>query len=109
MTRVGVDVVVVSYRPGDALRRCLDSVLASGQLDLRVLLVNNDPDDPLPGQLAAAQPNIRVIHAKRNVGFCAAVNQALRMSEPHHRYVLLLNPDAWVDPDYVRTLVDHLE
>jgi GT2 family glycosyltransferase len=43
---------------------------------------------------------------KRNRGFSVAVNQAVRIA--NGEFVLLLNPDAYLEPDYISSLVSAL-
>lgn len=71
-----------------------------------ITVVNNDPADPEPRALAS-RIGVSYLEPGANVGFCAAVNLALeRSSEP---FVLLLNSDAIVAPDYVERLVAHMK
>lgn len=99
-------VITVAYRPGDDLAPCLDSALALAGLHASIVVINNDPDDALPRQLGE-QRGISVVESGGNVGFCAAVNLGLRRTRS--RYVLLLNQDATVAPDYAVRLVEAME
>lgn len=106
MTHSSVSVIVVAYRAGEDLRLAVTSATALTSVDATVTVVNNDPDDPEPAIMSGALGS-RAIESGGNVGFCTAVNMALR--ETSSEYVLLLNPDAVMAPDYAARLVEHLE
>ena len=94
MTAAGaapVDVVVVAYRHPDKLAACLDT-LGDGH---RIVVVDNDPDRA--GEAVARRAGATYLPNDRNVGFAAAVNQALEHLSPIERDVFLLNPDARID------------
>lgn len=102
-----VTAIVVAYRSGLALEAACASVLASSGIRVEVRLVNNDPTDHLPHNLAQHDHRITLLQPGRNLGFCAAVNLAIGSSAAP--YVALVNPDARVDPDYVPRLVGQLD
>jgi len=89
------------------LVQACDSILSSCGIDLDVQLVNNAADDALPATVAAGRARIAMIEPLVNIGFCAAVNLALRtVSAP---YVAFVNQDARLAPDYLAKLVDRLD
>jgi GT2 family glycosyltransferase len=87
-----LDVVIVSYRCRQLLRRCLQSLReyppARG---LRVTVVDNASGDGT-ANVAREFPEVRLIELEENVGFSAANNLVLR--ETTAEYVLVLNPDT---------------
>ena len=99
-------VVVLNYNSGGLLRRCLTSVLASDwpadRLDL--VVIDNASTD---GSAAAAnQAKVRLIQNDSNDGF-GANNLALGDLDKVD-VVVLINPDATVEPDAIRILVEAL-
>lgn len=105
MSRPRVTAVIVNYYSGHLLRRCVESVRTQLDIDVEVILVNNSAEDPLPDSLT--ENGVQLLSPPTNVGFCAAVNMAISASSGD--YVLLLNPDGWIDPGYISGLVAHLE
>ncbi|WP_404430594.1 glycosyltransferase [Microbacterium lacus] len=87
----GVEIIVVAYGSPDLLRRCLEPVA-----HLAVTVVDNSS---LP-EIAAmcAELGVRYIESGANLGFGAAVNLALADRLRPGADVLLLNPDARIDP-----------
>lgn len=92
MTRT---VIVLSYRPGDWLSGCLDSV--TGQAEQVVLVDNASPDWSASaiGHRAGAE----VVRAPVNLGFAGGVNLGLRRARGD--VVALLNDDAEARPGWL--------
>jgi GT2 family glycosyltransferase len=71
---------------------------------LEVVIVDNASTDDTRQILDEFGTSIRVISNPINVGFAEAQNQAIRASQSE--WVLTLNPDVLLEPDFVRRLVD---
>jgi N-acetylglucosaminyl-diphospho-decaprenol L-rhamnosyltransferase len=96
MTRAeGLDVVIVSYRSRELLRRCLDALRAHPPgIPMKVIVVDNDSRDASAEMVAADYPEVELIASRTNVGFAKATNLgAGRGAAP---YLLALNPDTAV-------------
>ena len=102
-----VSVVVVSYNTRDLLRECLASVYRSERVRLEVLVVDNGSSDGSAGMVTTEFPAAQLLESHDNRGFAAANNLAI----PHSlgRNVLLLNPDATVQPDTIAALSGALD
>jgi GT2 family glycosyltransferase len=98
-----LSVCVVAYNSGPMLRRCLESLAAQTFRDFEILVIDNASPDPADAETAAAFPAVRLIRNTRNLGFAGAGNQGAR--EARGRWYVLLNPDAWADPDWLAELV----
>jgi GT2 family glycosyltransferase len=98
-----VDVIVVAYRSGERLRRCVAPLL--GVAGVTVIVVDNDPagtDAELVSDL-----DVVALATGRNGGFAAGCNAGIAHGRGDH--VLLLNPDATLGPGDLAALVDVLE
>jgi len=91
-------VIVVNYNAGDALQRCVASVLASREA-LHLIVADNDSTDGSCERLRslyASNPRIEILENGSNLGFASAVNACAAVgSEP---YLLILNPDCELYP-----------
>jgi N-acetylglucosaminyl-diphospho-decaprenol L-rhamnosyltransferase len=87
--------VVVHYRGGDQLSRCIDSCLAEGSIT-EVIVVDNE------GGLR--DPRVRVLEMPRNVGYGQAANAGLDAAGSGA--VLVLNQDVVLPRGVVATLLD---
>lgn len=93
-----ISVILVSYNTIEMTKKALDDLFASvGNFKMEVFMIDNASKDNSTEVLRREYPNITLIENTQNVGFGRANNQAI----PHIRgkYVLLLNTDAFVQPD----------
>lgn len=101
-----VDGVVVNRDGGEALFAAIRSLQAQADVDVSVLVVDNGSDPAEKERLAREAPEARVVAFSHNLGFAGGANEALaRTRSP---YVLLLNNDAVLAPDYVARLAARL-
>ncbi|WP_300573958.1 glycosyltransferase family 2 protein [Phenylobacterium sp.] len=98
-----VSVVIVAYNSGATLGRCVAALAAQTFADFELLIVNNDSPQREADPAAANLPGARVIEAGGNLGFAAGVNLGAR--EARGRWLVLLNPDAYPDPDWLEELM----
>jgi len=100
-----ISVVIVNWRTPDALRACVNSVLAQEQAPpLEVIVVDNDSGDGSAEMVEREFPGAKLIKNDENHGFAYACNQGMRIAAAT-RFILLLNPDTVVPPETVRTMV----
>lgn len=102
-----IDVLLVSFNSAHLLPRLRSALAVAAQtVKLRLLVVDNASCDGSADILERDFPCDVLIRNDVNVGFGRANNQLL----PHVRSdpVLLLNTDAFVAPETVRTSIDYL-
>jgi GT2 family glycosyltransferase len=103
VTTPAVSVLIVAYRSGDTLPRCLDALRAQTVDELELVLADNSPEDPSARALADADPSIRYLDNGENIGFAAGNNRAAAVASG--RRLALLNPDAFPEPDWLERLL----
>jgi GT2 family glycosyltransferase len=106
-----IDVVVVNYNAGDALTRCIQSVLDQ-PVPVRITVVDNASSDGSIEQLQGGvdQPErLRVEINNENLGFARAVNAASRQLADGPGYLLILNPDCEMRPGSLQALCTALD
>jgi len=87
------------------LRSCLDSLFDTRYDNFRVVLVDNGSRDGSVDFVKRVYGNrLDVIRSEVNLGFVAGNNLALR--RVRSKYVVLLNDDTVVEPDWLRCLVN---
>ena len=97
-----VDVVVVSYNSRQHLRECVAGLAHDD--DLHVIVVDNaSSDDSLE---TVADLRVETSQLAQNRGFSAGCNAGARLGSAP--YVLLLNPDARIDPEGIHVLLRRL-
>jgi GT2 family glycosyltransferase len=107
-----VDVVIPMFQPGPWLAACVESVLASKGVAIAVWLMDDDPSSELEGEITQrwppqGWPSVTYTRASRNLGFAATCNAGIRLGSAP--YVMTLNQDARVEPDYIARLVDLMQ
>jgi GT2 family glycosyltransferase len=103
MTKDLVSVTLVTYNSGRFIKRCLESVLEQKYPNLEVIVIDNASTDGTVDLLEQFQDTCRIYHNTENAGFAAAQNQAIALSSGE--WVLALNPDMLLLPDFIQELV----
>lgn len=99
-----VSVTIVTYNSGRFIKRCLESVLAQKYPNKEIIVVDNASTDGTIDILEQFEDRCRVFYNDENVGFAAAQNQAIQLSNGD--WVLTLNPDVLLLPNFIQALVD---
>lgn len=99
-----VSVTLVTYNSGRFIRRCLESVLEQRYPDLEIIVVDNASTDGTTDILERFENSCTIVYNEENIGFAAAQNQAIGISSGE--WVLTLNPDVMLLPNFVETLME---
>lgn len=102
-----VAVHIVTYNSAADIESCLDAVLRQSYPIAEIRVVDNASSDDTLERLRGYGERVSVTANRENNGFAGGHNQLLRQGDSD--YYLILNPDAILDPDYVRHLVACLE
>jgi GT2 family glycosyltransferase len=103
-----VSVCIVTWNSARDIGDCLNAVFGQSFPIASIVVVDNASTDETLDVLARFQDRIRIIRNERNNGFAGGQNQAIAASAPSD-YVLVLNPDVLLDPDYVAEIVAVME
>ncbi len=98
---IDVDVIIVAHDSGDLLEVAVSSAAEQGGAG-RVWVMDAESADGAPDRVRLAHPGVNII-AVPNRGFSASNNRGIEAT--HGEYVLLLNPDAELEPGAVEVLV----
>jgi len=99
-----VTIVLVTWNSAPYLRRCLEGIRHQTYASRELIVVDNASMDASVDLVAADATH--VLRNDTNRGFSAAVNQAIAIARGE--FILLLNPDCHLEPDYIARLVDAL-
>ena len=102
-----VSIVVVSKDSAADLPVSLASAVAQRGVACEVLLVDNASSDGSREAPRAFGGSVRLLALPENVGFAAAMNAGI--AETTGRYVLALNPDCRLEPDFAAILARRLD
>jgi N-acetylglucosaminyl-diphospho-decaprenol L-rhamnosyltransferase len=102
--KIDVSIVIVSYNTRDWLDRCLSSIPpAAVSQSVEIIVVDNASKDGSADAVEALCPQARVFRNTVNTGFARAVNQGA--SYARGEFVMLLNPDGFLEPGAIEKLV----
>jgi len=90
-----LSIIIVSWNSCDKLKKNLASIMASEGLSYEVFVVDNASEDDTVEMVQRDFPAVHLMVNTKNLGFSAANNQAIRLSQGN--FILLLNPDMIVD------------
>lgn len=102
-----VTVVIPNYNGMKFLKTCLDSLKIQSFKEFEILIIDNASEDGSCEYIKENYPEVKLHRNKQNLGFSGAVNIGIEMSKTE--YVLLLNNDTEVHPDFVGELFNAIE
>ena len=102
---IDVSIIVVSYNDAADLPVSLTSALGQLGVQAEVLLVDNASSDA--SREVAQRLGVRVLALPTNTGFAAAMNAGIDATSG--RYVIALNPDCRLEPDFAAVLAARLD
>lgn len=89
------------------IRRCLEAIAGSTLLPPATVVVDNASADGTAEDVARAFAWVTVLRRPTNEGFAAGANAGIRWCRASgHDAVLLLNPDAFVEPGAIAALAE---
>ncbi|MBI9062285.1 MAG: glycosyltransferase family 2 protein [Marinilabiliaceae bacterium] len=102
-----VSIITINYKQAgmtNELLRSLESLV--GPLPEIIIVDNNSGEDDVH-QLDLHYSNVKLIQSDKNLGFAGGNNLGIKAASG--KYILLLNNDTLVPPDFLKPLVDLLE
>ncbi len=99
-----VSVTIVTYNSGRFIKRCLESVLVQRYAYKEVIVIDNASMDGTVDILEQFEDRCQIVYNNENIGFAAAQNQAIGLSSGD--WVLTLNPDVLLLPNFIQSLVE---
>ncbi|MCE9606334.1 MAG: glycosyltransferase family 2 protein [Planctomycetia bacterium] len=97
-------VVLVNYFSEGYLRDCLSALAVQTLPADRTIVVDNGSDSSRLDDTLRDYPEVELLRMPGNVGFAVANNRAVAMARDC-RWAVLLNVDAFPDPDWLATLM----
>ena len=101
MTSPFFSIIVLYWNSGKYLSENLSALAAQTWLDFEVILLDNGSQQPPDQKILAQFPELqlRLIASEKNLGFASGNNLAARSA--HGEYLVLLNVDAFPQPDWL--------
>ncbi|MFN0166422.1 MAG: glycosyltransferase family 2 protein [Bryobacteraceae bacterium] len=98
-----VSVTIVTFNSGRFIKRCIESVLSQRYPNKEIIVIDNNSTDGTIDILEQFEDRCRIYYNGENIGFAAAQNQAIGLAKGD--WVLTLNPDVLLLPNFIESLV----
>jgi hypothetical protein len=98
-----VSIIILNYNAGKLLQECINSIYQSNYKNYEIIVVDNDSKDNSHLECKEKFPLINIIENEKNLGYCEGNNIGIR--ESNGRFVIILNPDTIVDPNWINELL----
>lgn len=98
-----LSVIIVTWNGMAHLPRCLEALVPQLPPDSEIIQVDNGSRDGTVEWVHANYPAVRLIELDRNTGFAGGVAAGLRVARGE--FILLLNDDVFVEPNFVSALI----
>jgi GT2 family glycosyltransferase len=102
-----VSVIVVCSNAKQHLPVCLESLHRQTHPSVEVIVVDNGSTDGSREYIESAHPWVHIHSTGANLGYAPANNAGFSVAAGE--YLVVLNPDTEVDPDFVTGLVEAIE
>ncbi len=107
MGKPSVDIIIVSYKSGAYLIRCIKSIInAAFNTPINLYIIDNNSGEDTDA-IKHICPQIEIIKNIENIGFAAAVNQGIGRSSS--KYLLIINPDTMLSANFFEPLLTYME
>ena len=102
-----ISAIVVNRNGGGALRRCLESLAGLNGAAIETVVIDNGSDSAERDEIRRDFPGFRLIPFSSNLGFARGVNEGIARTSGG--FVLTVNNDARLAPDYAARLLELLQ
>jgi GT2 family glycosyltransferase len=107
MSSPSVGIVILNWNGWRDTIECLESLSKITYPNYKIVVVDNGSKDNSADNLQKRFPNIKLVKNPDNLGFAGGNNVGIRESlKSKADYVLLLNNDTTVEPDFLDRLVE---
>ena len=104
-----ISVIIVTYNNERQISRCIESVLQAEEKEIEIILVDNASTDRTRSEVSRylSGRNVRLVQNLTNLGFPSGVN--IGVANSNGTLILLLNPDAYLEPAALDLLLRRFE
>ncbi|MEA3504676.1 MAG: glycosyltransferase family 2 protein [Bacteroidota bacterium] len=102
-----VSIITINYNHSDVTAECLNSLQKISYPNIEIIVIDNASPEEDSSWLKKKYPYINYIKSDKNLGFAGGNNIGIKVAKG--KYILLLNNDTEVEPDFLEPLVDKLK
>ncbi|MDD8018327.1 MAG: glycosyltransferase family 2 protein [Bacteroidota bacterium] len=105
-----VVILLLNYLKWEDTTECIQSLLKCNYSNYEILIIDNASSNESVSKLKELFPSIPIHNTNKNRGYTGGVNFGMKKAiERKPEYVLVLNPDTIVTPDFLTQLVEGME
>ncbi|MBI4651059.1 glycosyltransferase [Candidatus Desantisbacteria bacterium] len=99
-----LSIIIVNYKTSGEIDFCLKSIMRfePHYRDYEFIIIDNNSNDSELKNLKEKYPFVKIIYAPRNGGFAYGNNLGIKASQGE--YILLLNPDTYIENNSIEKL-----
>ncbi|MBI9035355.1 MAG: glycosyltransferase family 2 protein [Bacteroidales bacterium] len=102
-----VSIITINYNHSEVTVECLESLRKITYPNIETIVIDNASPNDDAGFLKTDFPEIQYFELEENLGFAGGNNYGIRKAKGE--YILLLNNDTIVEPDFLEPLVQKLQ
>ncbi len=105
-----LSVIILNYKNAELTAKCVDYLVKASKeaaINTEIIIVDNSAKETANLLKGLSPESVQIIENQENMGFSKANNQGISVSRLE--YVLLLNNDAFVNPEVLRVGIRFLE
>lgn len=99
-------IILLSYNSRNDLEECIPSLTNQTYLNFEIIVVDNASTDSTPDFIRTEYPDIKLVETGSNLGYPAGNNIGFEHAKGD--YIVILNPDTVVDPNWLLQLIKPL-
>lgn len=106
---LSISVIILNYKNYELTLQCVEKVINAARMNqmvMQVIVVDNSTSETAPILKKTLPPEVQLIANEENLGFARANNLAIQQSTG--KYVLLLNNDAFINSECLKTGIEFL-
>lgn len=107
MQNPSLTISLVTWNSQAFILECLKALFAQTRKDFTLIIVDNASRDETLSTIRNEYPHVKVLHHSSNLGFARAHNLVLTLARTP--YVLVLNPDVLLAPNFLEKALPILE
>ena len=97
-----INICILNWNGGDDLFACINSIQKSKSDEYKITVIDNNSSDNSVDSLPST---IKVVKLNKNFGFGVGYNEGISKSLNEDDYLVLLNYDTIVAPDFVESII----
>ncbi|MBU0667852.1 glycosyltransferase family 2 protein [Patescibacteria group bacterium] len=95
-----ISIIIINYNTRHLLKPCLESLMAQGEKDREIIVIDNNSTDGSCAYMRENFPKLTIICNGENTGYSRAANQGIKLAKGE--YVMIMNADIKFEPDYIK-------